>query len=129
MKVSTLSFVEGFLGTNASEANAKGAMQMSFDWDKAASIIKEKFATHSDLEAEAGLQGDWDYTGGVIFENGKPTNDHYTYLSSNWAKPTLILSWDDEEQEELECWTEYSERFTPQTKWDESSLAILGINL
>lgn len=129
MKVSTLSFLDGFTAKNASDAKSKGAVQMSFDWDKAASIIKEKFASHPDLEAEAGLQGDWDYTGGVIFENGKPTNDHYTYLSSNWAKPTLLLSWNGEEQEEIECWIEYSERFTSQTKWDETSIAILGINL
>ena len=75
----------------------------SFDWNKAAEIIKKHIVEHPDLVAEAGLQGDWDYTGGIIFEEGTPTNEHYTYLSSNWAIPTLIISWDDEEQIEVDC--------------------------
>lgn len=112
-----------------SEANRDNPHR-AFDWDKAAEIIKERFAVHPDLVAEAGLQGDWDYTGGEIFRDGKPTNDDYTYLSSHWATPTLILSWDDEEQEEVPCWVPQTHsRFTSKTKWDEQSLAILGIQL
>ena len=76
------------------------------------------------------MQGDWDYTGGTIFENGKPTNDEYTYLQSNWANPTLILEWDGEEQEEIECFTtDDTKRFNSDTKWDETSLSILGIEI
>ncbi len=75
------------------------------------------------------MQGDWNYTGGTIFRDGKPTNDEYTYLKSNWAKPTLILIWDGEEQEEIECLTESNDRFGSKTKWDEKSLNILGIKL
>ena len=126
MKTSNLTFAEGFLGTQAQEA--KGAIFMAFDWDKAAKIIKEKFETNKDLVAEAGLEGDWNYTGGEIFENGKPTNDNYTYLQSNWAVPTLILSY-GEQSEEIECWTEANERFTAKTKWDDISLNILGLPL
>lgn len=129
MKKSKLSFAEGFLGINAAEAASKGNTQKAFDWDKAAQIIREKLKTHPDLKAEAGLQEDWDYTGGIIFEDGKPTNRNYTYLSSNWAKPTLILEWDGEEQEEIECSCEQNERFNSDTKWDKVSLAILEINL
>ncbi len=128
MKTSNLTFAEGFLGTQAQEAKAKGAIFMAFDWDKAAKIIKEKFETNKDLVAEAGLEGDWNYTGGEIFENGKPTNDNYTYLQSNWAVPTLILSY-GEQSEEIECWTEANERFTAKTKWDDISLNILGLPL
>ncbi len=102
---------------------------MAFDWDKAAKIIKEKLKLYPDLKAEAGLQGDWAYTGGSIFKKGKPTNKSYTFLSSNWAKPTLILSWDGCEQEEIECFTNADERFTSDTKWDEKSLEILGIKI
>ncbi len=126
MKESTLSF----LGADvfAKGLQNKGQTHKVFDWDKAAKIIKEHLTKHPDLTAEAGLQGDWDYTGGVIFERGTHTNDHYTYLSSNWATPTLILSWEDEEQEELDCWA-YMEngcRFDSSSKWDEESLVILN---
>jgi len=129
MKKSNLSFADGFKGVEAQIASKQGKKHKSFDWDKAGEIIKEKFKLHPDLKAEAGLQGDWDYTGGVIFEDGKPTNDNYTFLQSNWATPSLILEWDGQEQEELECWTCDNERFDSSTKWDEISLEILGIQL
>lgn len=128
MKKSYLSFADGFNPNGQGQINRKlGKPQMDFDWDKAAEIIKERLKLHPDLKAEAGLQGDWNYTGGIIFENGKPTNEEYTYLSSNWAKPTLILVWDDKEQEEIECSIEENERFNSDTKWDKKSLDILGI--
>lgn len=126
MKKSNLTFLEGFLGTDARRAERN--THKSFDWDKAANIIKEKIKQHPDLKAEAGLQNDWDYTGGVIFEEGKPTNEDYTYLKSNWAIPTMILSWDGDEQEEIECYTTEG-RFDSESKWDETSLAILGIDM
>lgn len=129
MKKSNLSFAEGFLGLNAKEANKQGSTQKAFDWHRAAEIIKEKFKLHPDLIAEAGLQNDWAHTGGIIFEGGKPTIDYYTYLSSNWAKPTLILQWDGQEQEEIECFTDESDKFNSATQWDEESIAILGISL
>lgn len=131
MKRSELSFADGFNPNGQGQINRKlGKSQMAFDWDKAAEIIKEKLKEHSDLYAEAGLQGDWNYTGGEIFYDGKPTNSVYTYLSSNWATPTLILSWDGKEQEEIACYTtEEGNRFTSDSKWDEKSLDILGIKL
>lgn len=126
MKRSELSFMEGFTSGRGNNNNP----QKAFDWDKAANIIKDKLKEHPDLEAEAGLQGDWDYTGGVIFENSKPTNEHHTYLSSNWAIPTLILIWDGVEQEEIECYVIKSEsRFDAHSEWDDTSLSILGIDL
>lgn len=100
----------------------------AFDWDQAAKIIKEEFAKHPDLIAEAGLQADWDYTGGVIFQGGKPISDTHTYLASTWATPTLLLSWDGADQYEVPCFTNYSKRFHSSAKWDDQSLAILGIN-
>lgn len=130
MKKSMLSFLDGFNPYGQGRINAeKGMPQMAFDWDKAAKIIKEKFEKHKDLQAEAGLQGDWDYTGGIIFKNSKPTNDEYTYLSSNWATPTLILFYDGEYQEEIVCEVEENERFGSCSKWDEISLSILGIQI
>jgi hypothetical protein len=127
MKESNLTFTEGLLGINAKIAAEKGNFQKAFDWDKAAQIIKEKFKEHSDLIAEAGLQGDWECTGGIIFENGKPTNEYYTFLSSNWATPTLIFSYDGMDIEEIECFVEENERFKAKSKWDKDSLTILGI--
>ena len=129
MKKSNLTFAEGLLGTQAEDARKQGKRMMYFDWDKSAEIIKTRFKEHKDLLAEAGLQGDWDCTGGSIFSNGKPTNEPYTWLSSNWATPTLILSWDGLEQEEIECFVIENERFTSKSKWDNESLIILGIEL
>src|SRR5688572_8158710 len=119
MKKSNYSFAEGFFATPAIEAKARGAMMMVFDWDKCAQIIKQRFAEHPDLTAEAGLQGDWNYTGGDIFSDGQARKDSYTYLASNWATPTLILSWDREEQEEIECFCDkQGTRFNSESKWD-----------
>ncbi len=129
MKESNFTFSDGFLGVNAKKAAEENKPVLTFDWDKAAKIIKTHFKEHKDLIAEAGLQEDWEYTGGIIFEDGKPTNDSYTYLSSNWAIPTLILSWDGLEQEEIECFTKLSKRFNKDSKWDDESLKILGIKL
>lgn len=95
-----------------------------FDWNKAAEIIKERLKTSPNLVAEAGLQGDWNYTGGVIFEDGKPTNDSYTYLCSNWAIPTLEIDGED-----MDCYTTEDDKYDSDSKWDDESLAILGISL
>lgn len=120
MKKSELTFAEGFLGIQSSKAKEKGNPMLAFDWDKAAQIIKDNLKEHPDLIAEAG---------GEIFRNGKATNNPYTYLASNWAKPTLILSWDGEEQKEIECSTLENERFSSGSKWDMPSLEILGCEL
>jgi len=126
MKESNLGFLEGMLSNKGVIAKAKGEKLKIFDWDKAAQIIRDKFKLHLDLVAEAGLQGDWDYTGGIILENGKPDLDNYTYLASLWAIPTLILNWNNSEQEELECYTIEETRFDESSKWDNESLKILN---
>lgn len=128
MKQSNLTFREGFLGIQAEAARKTGAKQKTFDWDKAAQLIKENLQQHPNLIAEAGLQGDWDYTGGTIFYQGKPVVNGYTYLSSNWATPTLILT-DENWEMEIDCFTVEQSRFNAGSKWDEKSLEILGINL
>ncbi len=128
MKRSDITFMEGFFGAPTGH---KTDTVRVFDWDAAAVLIKNRFIEHNDLRVEAGLQGDWNWTGGVIFEDSKPTNEQITYLSSNWAIPTLILEWDGEEQEEVECFVIKTEntRFHSDSKWDEKSLNILGITL
>lgn len=130
MKKSELTFADGFNPNGQGQINKKlGIPLRAFNFDKAAEIIKDRLKTHPNLIAEAGLQGDWDYTGGVIFKDGKPTKDNYTYLCSNWATPTLILECDGMELEEIDCSTEESERFKSSSTWDEISLSILGIQL
>lgn len=58
-----------------------------FDWDKAATMIKEEEA----INASAGLQGDWEWTGGEILVDGKIPEHSYTYLASTWATPELSI--------------------------------------
>ena len=41
------------------------------------------------------------------------------------AVPALIISWDGEEQEEIECYTQEETRFDYDSKWDKKSLKIL----
>lgn len=95
---------------------------MVFDWDKAANIIKER-KPHSVV---AGLAEDMEYTSGVIYENGKvlSRNETYTYLSSTWAIPTLVI----DNHEEIECYKMKSgtPNWDSDTYWPQSSLDILN---
>ena len=97
----------------------QGRELMVFDWDKAATLIKERGAQ----KASAGLSGDWEYTGGCIWDNGKPADD-YTYLSSTWATPEIEI-----DGEIIECFRMQSEvpDWGSDTKWPQSAKNILGI--
>lgn len=99
------------------EANRRKEL-MVFDWDKAARLIRESGVS----VASAGLRSDWEYTGGVIFEDGKPYMNDYTYLASTWAVPELNL-----DGEIVECYKMKSKTpgWDSDTKWPESSLKIL----
>jgi hypothetical protein len=88
-------------------ALAAGAKQMVFDWDKAARIISAR----KPKTAQAGLLGDYDYTIGTIWRDGKiveDDTDSCMHLASNWAMPMLILDY-----EEIECFI-----YGDQTEWD-----------
>lgn len=101
-------------------AMARGSRARVFDWDEAARVIKESGCS----EANAGLSGDLEWTGGIILEGGAPVpKDHtYTFLQSNWATPVLII--DDEERE---CWKFSDEtEFNAYTYWPQSALDILS---
>ena len=102
----------------AEAASKRGDGFKVFDWDKAARIIKERGAK----EASAGLSQDWEWTGGVIFKDGKPYMDDYTYLSSIWATPELNI-----DGEYIDCWkVQESNGWNSKTKWPESALKILN---
>ena len=94
---------------------------MVFDWDKAARLIKER----KPERAYAGLRSDWEYTGGIIYENGKPVMNGYTYLASTWAVPELDLDGDV-----VECYRMEHEvpKWGSGTKWPPSALDILRGN-
>jgi hypothetical protein len=106
---------------------SRGNRVRVFDWDAAARLIVEREAT----VARAGLAGDWGYTGGTIFRNGKPVIggddsdevDAYTYLASTWATPELEI-----DGELIDCWryADETEGWDANTKWPESALAILN---
>lgn len=122
---STLSFTDGFLGREASRAKRAGSPSKSFDWDKATEIIKALVEHHPDLEASAGLDGDWVYTASTIFQNGKPILDHGCYTTSIWETPALQVCYDDVTQD-IPCYVE--EELSAHSTWSEDNLATFGYN-
>jgi hypothetical protein len=102
-------------------ARSAGKRERVFDWDGAARKIREAGAK----SARAGLQGDWEWTGGSILEDGKPVpaDETYTYLCSVWAAPELEIN-----GEVVECWVyrDESPGWDSKTYWPPSALSILG---
>ena len=95
----------------------RGKDAMVFDWDKAARMILEMNAD----DARAGLSGDWEWTGGYIYEDGKPDFDSYTFLASTWATPEIYI-----DGECYDCYKMKSEtEWNADTRWPESALKIL----
>lgn len=101
------------------EAN-RGKELMVFDWAKAATLIRDRQPS----VASAGLQDDWENTGGIIWEDGKPAVDTYTYLASTWATPELDL-----DGETMDCYKMKSEvpDWGAKTYWPDSARAIVGV--
>lgn len=94
-----------------------GKERMVFDWDTAAKLIAE----HKPRYAAAGLRGDWEYTGGMIYKGGKVVED-YTFLSSTWAVPELEM-----DGERIPCFVmETQTDWDEHTKWPESAREILA---
>ncbi len=103
----------------AQVAQASNSKMKVFDWNKAAFLIKIEKAKI----AEAGLAGDWEWTGGTIFNN-RPllADESYTYLASLWATPQIII-----DGVEYDCWCFQSEHpeWGSDTRWPQSALDIL----
>ena len=99
---------------------SRGQPSMVFDWEKAARLI----ADNQPQMASAGLSGDWEWTGGVVFEDGQPVTDSYTYLASTWATPELKM-----DGVTVECWrfAQDTPGWNFDTKWPPEALAILGV--
>ena len=100
-------------------ASASGAKLRVFDWDRAATIIVERGAR----DARAGLQGDWEWTGGVILRDGRPLDENRScFLASIWATPQVYVDGDV-----IDCWR-YQEDcpgWNENTFWPKSARAIL----
>jgi hypothetical protein len=80
-----------------------------FDWDTAA----RRIVAEQPDNAGAGLQDDWEWTGGDIYRDGEivPQEDTYTYLMSTWAVPELAL-----DGIPGSCWV-----WADESEWDEST--------
>ncbi len=50
----------------------QGAEQRCLDWSKAVEIIKKNYRPN--MIVYAGINGDWEDTAGIVFENGKSVN-------------------------------------------------------
>ena len=107
----SLAFAMGYLNRNNPT--------MVFDWDKAAELIREYNSSY----AAAGLQGDWEYTGGCIWNEGKPVFDDYTFLASTWATPELMM-----DNQLIPCYRMENEvpGWDAETKWPKSALEIVN---
>lgn len=95
---------------------------MVFDWELAAIRIMQSEC----LVARAGLRDDWEWTGGRIWENGKPvpSEDTYVYLASTWAVPELELDGLLEECYKMEWETP---GWDAETYWPPQALVIVGL--
>jgi hypothetical protein len=101
------------------EAN-RGKESMVFNWELAARIIVMK----KPQTVRAGLKGDWDYTGGDIWRDGKPVpkEDTYVYLASTWAVPEIEV-----DGELIDCYLMRSEApdWDAHTYWPPEALRII----
>lgn len=93
--------------------------EMVFDWKKAAQII----CAERPQEAEAGLRGDWGFTGSVIFRDFSIVNDRdeYMYLESDWARPQIKI-----DGRYHDCFVMKSDtEWDGNTKWPDEARSIL----
>ena len=106
---------------NRAEAMRKHEM-MVFDWDKAARLIRK----HNPEFASAGLQGEWEFSGGLIYAHGRPTNTSFTHLASTVSVPVL-----DMDGRVVKCYKMKHEvpEWGAETKWPKSALDILGVKM
>ncbi len=103
----------------AQPAHASNSKIKVFDWNKAAFLIK----VQKTKIASAGLEDDWEWTGGIIFD-GRPllAGESYTFLASNHATPQIVI-----DDVEYDCWCYQSEHpeWHSGTRWPQSALDIL----
>lgn len=88
------------------------------DWDETARIINRE---HPECVV-AGLKEDWQFTAGIIYQDGKPCIDEYTYLASSWATPALLFN-----GKTVDCFVmKKDSEWDAKTKWPSTALEILN---
>lgn len=90
-----------------------------FDWLKAVELIKE----YNAKDAIAGLSTDMFWTSGTILADGKIVTDSYTYLSSDWATPVIVI-----DDVEYDCWKYQHEvqNWNSYTKWPPEAVELFN---
>lgn len=104
MKLKSIGFAEGFFVDNSSKAKDGPKV---LDWDKAAEIIAGTNGT-----VWAGLAEDWEYTSGIIGDNGKQVKPSFQFYGySRWATPVVVVGnrWGDG----IECWKYADKKSSP----------------
>lgn len=92
---------------------------MVFDWVKAAQMIKALNAN----EASAGLDGNWEWTAGCIYQDGRPVLNATPFLASAFLTPKLLIA-----GELHECFVMEDDRpdWNEHTVWPPEALSEIG---
>ena len=59
------------------------------------------------MSVEVGLAEDWSFTSGEVWNSNSgyiPQEQTYVYACSNWATPSMSITYLDGTEETLECW-------------------------
>ena len=113
---------------NASVARANGNPMRQIDWEKARDLINEFKEKNPGVGfcVDAGLSGDMDNTGGIVYlydevddkDTWYTNSNTYVYGASVWATPILIFTvyHDDDSFDETtsECWKYGNETDIPE---------------
>ncbi len=112
--------MDSFTAFAMGEAN-RGKTRKVFDWHKAARLIRDAQPS----SVSAGLAGDWEFTGGTIYADGKPVakDDTYTYLASTWATPEIDI---DDDVHDCYVMEDETNGWDANTFWPETALEILN---
>lgn len=99
---------------------SQGERVRTFDWIKAANIIK----ANPDKDWYAGLSSDLEWTGGKIWDGSEKAivKNTTTYLSSSWATPVIY----DSEGDETDCWVyQDTVKWNSGTQYPEEFMSII----
>jgi len=97
----SISFADGFSGPKGDVG-----FTMTLDRKKAKKIVKQLVKEGLEVNsAQVGLDGDWDINSEFIYENGKFLESTDIWESSVWAKPIMIINFNDSPSRTYEVWT------------------------
>lgn len=101
----SMSFSAGFLGPKGDD----GCMH-TYDHTKAVAAVEAEIARNPSLvEAQAGLDGDWDVNHDTLWTKSEGFMEPSFYQHSYWAIPSLLFIYEDgEERDGGPCYTDYT---------------------